>query len=369
MMDDWQTYVREHYVRGRYGYERLAKETGVPRISIRNFIGSGMIQSQNTKVEHGKTPKQTNEKILLLLKNGTDIKRLAKELKQSERITIAYLEDLKDQGYCIDIFQDLVRLKTQLYDDTPSVVEQSWKGNKIIRFGLLGDTHFGSKFVQIEHLNRAYEMFKSEGITDVYHSGDLTEGENMRQGHAYECYVHGADEHIDELVKNYPRLSGINTHYILGNHDASFVKHAGLNISSPISAQRQDMKYIGFAQATVKLTPNCIMELRHPGGGSAYAISYKAQKIVEALSGGTKPNIIAFGHYHKLEYLFYRNVHVLQTGTLQAQSNFMRDLGLAAHTGYWIITVHVNEEGHVTRILPEMIPIYQTIPDDWKNFR
>jgi len=366
-MDDWQTYVRDHYVLGQYGFDRLAKETGMSRGAIRGFVERNMLKSSNPEVYE--TPKQIEEKILEQLKKSTDVIRLSKLLGQSERITTAHLEDLKEQGYCIEECNGTLRLLNQLYDDTPSVVEQSWLGTKIIKFGLLGDTHFGSKFVQIEHLHKAYEMFKAEGITDVYHAGDLTEGENMRQGHAYECYVHGADENVAELVKNYPRISGINTHYILGNHDASFVKHAGLNISSQISAQRTDMKYIGFSQATVMLTPNCIMELRHPGGGSAYAISYKAQKIVEALSGGTKPNIIAFGHYHKLEYLFYRNVHVLQTGTLQAQSSFMRDLGLAAHTGYWIVTVHVNEDGHVTRILPEMLPIYQTIPDDWKNFR
>ena len=56
----------------------------------------------------------------------------------------------------------------------------------------------------------------------------------------------------------------------------------------------------------------------------AYALSYKIQKMVEAMSGGEKPNILAVGHYHKLEMFPYRNVQCFQTGTFQAQTPWMR---------------------------------------------
>ena len=39
----------------------------------------------------------------------------------------------------------------------------------------------------------------------------------------------------------------------------------------------------------IKLPYNQKIELIHPDGGSSYAISYKPQKIIEAMEGGTKP--------------------------------------------------------------------------------
>ena len=80
------------------------------------------------------------------------------------------------------------------------------------------------------------------------------------------------------------------------------------------------MKYLGMSVATINLTPNCILELRHPIDGTAYANSYKPQKMIDAMQGGEKPNILAIGHYHKMEYMLYRNIHAFQTGCFQAQS-------------------------------------------------
>jgi predicted phosphodiesterase len=285
------------------------------------------------------------------------------------RVVEAYLAELQDSGHCVEqTYSGLVLLSKIPHEEVKTVVKD-WKGDKVIRFGMTGDTHIGSKFCQIGLLHRAYEIFKAEGIADVYHTGDLTEGENMRQGHAYECYVHGADEYIAEVCKNYPSVEGITTNVAYGNHDASFIKHVGLDIGKPIAQLRPDLKYLGQGQAYVKLTPNCVLELRHPGGGSAYALSYKPQKIIESMFGGTKPNILALGHFHKSEYMFYRNVHMFQTGTLQAQSGFMRDHGLVACVGFWIVTVHVGDDGEVRRIIPEFFPFYETIPDDYKNWR
>ena len=103
------------------------------------------------------------------------------------------------------------------------------------------------------------------------------------------------------------------TDFITGNHDASMIKLAGANIGAMIASRRGDMRYLGQDSAVIQLTDSCTLELRHPGDGTAYAISYKIQKMIEAMSGGEKPNILAIGHYHKQEYQFYRNVHAIQT--------------------------------------------------------
>jgi hypothetical protein len=129
------------------------------------------------------------------------------------------------------------------------------------------------------------------------------------------------------------------------------------------------MNYLGQSSALIELTPNCTLELRHPLDGTAYAISYKTQKLIEAMSGGEKPNILAVGHYHKMEYIFYRNVHCFQTGCFQAQTPWMKGKQIAAFMGGWIVEVNVNDDGTITRIKQEYIPFYKAIKDDYLNWR
>ena len=251
----------------------------------------------------------------------------------------------------------------------PVVKTVDWRGNKIVRFALMGDTQINSKYTQITHLHSFYDECEREGIKHIYHTGDIDEGDQMRMGHQFECYSQGADDHVAEIVRVYPQKKGITTHFITGNHDASITKRSGHNIGNAIAAQRPDMEYLGQDCAVIYLTPNCTLELRHPWDGTAYAISYKIQKMIEAMSGGEKPNILAVGHYHKAEYLPYRNVHAFQTGCFQAQTPFMRGKGISAFMGGWIIEASVNSDGFIEGISQRYIPYYVAIQEDWKNWR
>ena len=251
----------------------------------------------------------------------------------------------------------------------PKNINADWNGNNIIRFGLMGDTQLGSKYAQITQLHKYYDICEQLEIANVYHTGDITDGLKMRPGHEYELYCTSADELKDDVIKNYPKINGITTHFITGNHDASLYKHVGYDIGSAISNERTDMKYLGRDCAVVHLTPNCTLELRHPWDGTAYAISYKPQKMIEAMESDSKPNILGIGHYHKAEYIFYRNVHCFQTGCFQGQTPFTRGKGISVHLGGWILTVYVDENGYIQRIVPEFIPFYVSSKDDYKKFK
>lgn len=244
-----------------------------------------------------------------------------------------------------------------------------WDGTEVIKFALMGDTQLGSKYTQLTYLHDFYDLCVREGITDVYHTGDITDGLKMRVGHEYELYEISADEMRDDVVKNYPKRDNIITHFITGNHDASIYKQVGFDIGQAIANARDDMKYLGRDCATINLTPNCTLELRHPWDGTAYALSYKMQKMIEAMEGDSKPNILAVGHYHKAEYLFYRNVHAIQTGCFQGQTPFTRGKGISVHLGGWIVQVRVDQNGTIQGFAPEFVPFYSSIKDDWKNYR
>ena len=111
--------------------------------------------------------------------------------------------------------------KPIIQNQEPARHEAKWDGTKVIKFGLMGDTQFGSKYAQITYLHDFYDLCEREGITDIYHTGDITDGLKMRVGHEYELYEHSADGQLDDLVANYPKRDGITTHFITGNHDAS----------------------------------------------------------------------------------------------------------------------------------------------------
>lgn len=308
--------------------------------------------------------------ILAALKkpNGLDKEQFTTAHNISERVLEAHVADLRDGGYCID--QQGAALKLMVAPPAePTVVEKSWNNERTIRFGLLGDTQINSKYTQLTHLHTAYRRFKQEGISTVYHTGDIDEGEQMRPGHQYECYSQGADDHVSEIVRVYPCEARVVTEFLTGNHDHSLIKLAGYDIGRAIAAARPDMRYLGPDQAFINLTPNCTLELRHPGGGTAYAKSYKVQKMIEQMSGGEKPNILAVGHYHKYLIDFYRNVHAIQTACLQAQTPWMRGQGIAADMGFLIIEIDVNDDGSIDRFKPEFFPFYKAIKDDYKNFQ
>lgn len=288
----------------------------------------------------------------------------------------------KLNGSCIHVTYDAVRSyirrhKNDISTETKPVVIQNqeptvhnpkWNGTTVLKFAIIGDTQLGSKYAQISHLKNFYEICASEGIKDVYHTGDVTDGLKMRSGHEYELYKTSADDMVQDVIDNYPKIDGITTHFITGNHDASIYKQVGYDIGNTITEKRPDMKYLGRDCALIFLTPNCKLELRHPWDGTAYALSYKPQKMIEAMESDSKPNILAIGHYHKAEYLFYRNVHCLQTGCFQGQTPYTRGKGISVHIGGWIVTIHVDKNGTITRFGSEFIPYYSSIKDDYKQY-
>ncbi len=229
-----------------------------------------------------------------------------------------------------------------------------------VKFAVVGDTHVGSKYFDKEALHKFYEQAYNRGVRTFYQVGDLIDGENMWRGQVYQIYAHGLDAQVRAVQKEYPKLKGATTHFITGNHDDSFRQTAGVNPGRLIEQARDDMKYLGSREATVLLGEKgkTRMMLQHPGGGSSYALSYKPQKIVESFEGGTKPHLLFIGHYHKIGQFFYRNVHTFLAGTFESQTSFMKEKGLAAHKGSWIIGANLAEDGTVTSLETELVSFY-----------
>jgi hypothetical protein len=344
-----------------WNYEKLGQRYGKKPGYIKKVLS---VRRTNKPVDEPSQVEKLPDLVLKQLQKERSTNDICKQLKISERILTATLDDLRESGFVFVENNGLIKLCKSVIP-SENVHEENWNGEKIIRFGVAGDKQMCSKYQQLTHLETMYDIFQREGITTVYDPGDLTEGCKMRPGQEHEIFKHGADEQEQYIVDFHPKRKGIVTKFILGNHDAAHIKNGGRDIGVGIAQKRPDMIYLGLYNAKVKLTPNCILELNHPWDGAAYALSYSLQKYIDSISGGEKPNVLLNGHHHKMMYLFYRNIHAFETGTFCAQTPFMRGKRIAAHVGGWIIEVHVDGEGTVTRCKGEFFPFYKMVENDY----
>jgi len=230
---------------------------------------------------------------------------------------------------------------------------------KRTKFGVISDTHIGEKHFDEGLWEYAGKIFKKEKIERVYHAGDILEGMSGRQGQIFDLTHIGFEAQIDYASELMRSWKGIEIYGITGNHDEWFKKIGNMGVNAGISLEERagNFHFLGEWEADVKIAPNVIMKLYHANDQSAYASSYKLQKLIESLEGGKKPNIILSGHYHKALYLFSRNVHGFECGTLCGQTRYMRGKKIAAHKGFWIIDLGISKDG-ISRIQPTFYPAY-----------
>lgn len=64
------------------------------------------------------------------------------------------------------------------------------------------------------------------------------------------------------------------------------------------------------------------------------------------------------GHYHKLEYCYPREIHMIQVGAFQDQTPFMRKKRLQSMVGGAIVELHQDDEGIINRCKVEFVTFY-----------
>lgn len=250
------------------------------------------------------------------------------------------------------------RAKVQALAEVQNSSTVKVSGGSEFTFALVGCTHFGSLYCNERALEAFYEHVADLGISTVYHGGDVLDGHRVYRGQEFELRDVGLDQQVERFKRF--KAHGLKTKFITGNHDQSFKTLAGVPVGKIMAEARGDFEFLGEEQARVMFKTSAgeyELMLIHPGGGSSYALSYRPQKIVESLEGGTKPDMLAIAHYHKAEFMpSYRNVATIQTGTFQNQTPFMARQGLAAHVGGWIVSVNVGAKFNAVRA--EFIAFY-----------
>lgn len=233
-------------------------------------------------------------------------------------------------------------------------------------FGFTTDNHLASKKSRLDVLNAAYDHFEREGIKTVLNAGNAIEGE--ARFNKQELLVWGMERQVEYWIEQMPVKKDMETLFVTGDdHEGWYAQRECINIGSFMQSKaeqsgRKDLQYLGHVEADIELQYNgksTIVRPMHPGGGSAYALSYAPQKIVESFQGGEKPSVLFIGHYHKFDYCYPREVHVVSGGCTCDQTMFMRKNKIAAHVGYMTVRIkQAKTDGHVERVLVEWVPFY-----------
>ena len=344
---------------------QIGREHGLDHTSVTKILkGAGQaveaVQKMDNEVAH--------EDIRKVLKKGPmSTEQIAKALSSNPKKVLQTIEEMKSKGALFLMTPNgLHDLGDSIFLEKGCSEVKGDKGEWTHVFGFTTDNHLCNRHSRLDVLNLAYDHFQREGISIVYNAGNWIDGE-ARFNKTELITAPGMDHQLDYMIDNWPVRKGIETHYIAGDdHEGWFQQREGIEIGRYLQMRaeqdgRHDLKYLGYGEADVALrfgSGSSVMRVVHPGGGSAYAISYTDQKRVESYQGGEKPQIELVGHYHKFNYGYPREVHTLQGGCTTDQSMFMRKKRLQAHVGYSIVRIKQDRDGAIARFAVEWCPFF-----------
>jgi biotin operon repressor/predicted phosphodiesterase len=277
------------------------------------------------------------------------------------------IEALNSDGYNIefDAGRGIELSQTIPKKDSLVIKTDDYFGDDWVRFGFIADTHLVSKYSRLDVLNAIYDVYEREGISTVYHGGNWIDGEC--RFNKYDLHCVGFDSQLNYFLKNYPKRKNITTNIVSGDdHEGWYVQREKINVGQVMQDRaekigRNDLIDLGYMERDIEFkrgNGKSTVRIIHAGGGSAYAISYTSQKYVEMLQGGEKPSMVLVGHFHKFDWAYPREVHVVQGGTTCDQTPFMRKKRLQAMVGACIIEAKQDRRGIFNRVRVEWMPFY-----------
>lgn len=225
-----------------------------------------------------------------------------------------------------------------------------------VKVGFCTDTHVGEESFS----DYLWELFvrecEREQVDLILHAGDLIEGMSNRADQVYHLTDIGFSKQMDHAAELLA-MTSIPIKIIDGNHDRWGIKSGGVFAVKDIANRLDHVDFIGHDTGDVLINES-LWRLWHGEDGSSYATSYRIQKLIEAFTGGDKPQVLLCGHTHKQGYFFERNIHAVSGGALSYQSSWMKSTRKACHTGFWIISATIAN-GNITKFSLTWYPIYE----------
>lgn len=230
-----------------------------------------------------------------------------------------------------------------------------------VKFGLISDTHIGSRFFRADVLRHAANQFIDQEVDFVLNCGDTTEGISDRPGHIISELDRqrgmGTTEQLlwmkDEFQVFVDHDIDVYSIEAQGSHGgwAWIRSNQGVDIGDYATDKSEAYKFLGFDEQDFYLTDNIKIRLRHP------ASKTKEKDYVNSVPSGTKPNMILEGHWHSYANSFVRNIHHYYVPCMQSQTPYMQRKGLIPFVGYLIFEVGLAEHG-IDWLKHQLFPFY-----------
>lgn len=323
------------------------------------------------------------KEILLNLKkkilNGEcNLENLVSELDINELEVLGMVKELKDNGENISVTRKKDGVYIEDFGDIKSHNHNTktlHNDEKVIKFLLISDTRLCSKFSQLSILNDLYKKAYDMGVRHVFHLGDIVEGIYFGKYKKYNQTVlhHNPDTQAMYVKRNYPYIKDMTTYFITGEHDLSFLKTKEReDVGEVIGQLREDLVYLGQESCMIYLESDhgkpIKIDLRHPLGNIAYTVSYKPQRIVDAMRSEERPDIMTFGHFLVHDTFIHHDVLINQVPSCCATTPEMTNRGTNNILGATILTLYLDNKNRITKTERMFLNYRNAIPNDYRFF-
>jgi len=311
------------------------------------------------------------KRILETLQEGpAGLGRLSGRIDKPKHHVEEVIESLIKKGY--NIGYDRARKRFYLERDIwkrkfhplPSTV---FKGSKA-KFAVSSDPHIGSRESQAKKLLPVvYETARREEVDVIAFCGDIFDGAGAYPGQQNElvCFTADAQRKLGE--KNWPKETKIPTVLIRGSsHEKTFLDKCGHDIVGTfvelMRLKGNKMIYLKGISGVSRIR-KIWYQLLHPKGGIPYGLSYRVQRIIEALVsainkyGDKRIQTIFVGHLHQSMFMIYKGIAGFLVPCLQKQTEYLKGKGLIPMLGMWIVTIETDKKGNIIRIVPKHIKL------------
>jgi len=324
---------------------------------LRKSYGLYVSREPMPKVEASGLTALEESVLNMVRSNPISVGEVSRQIDRSRETVIETIDSLRDKSYEVELDE------TSHQVSIPQVPNKEFKPTefkyfrKYYRVGLVSDTQLGSKYQQLTLLYDAYAEFRKQKVDFALHAGDVFDGVGVYSGQDVEIFLHDpyGDEQIEYVDKNYPQAD-FRTYLIGGQHDRVFWKRRGRNVIEALCKKRKDLVNRGFYKAEFSVK-GLRVGLMHPGGGVAYARSYKMQKIIENMVGfiasiptAKAPVLQLFGHWHIPCHLpSYMGIDAVSLPCFQSQTPYLEQKGLMPVVGYAIAEISLDKESNLSK--------------------
>lgn len=193
------------------------------------------------------------------------------------------------------------------------------------KVAIISDVHVGNSWTALDELQEFIRHAYASGIRTILCSGDVLDG---CSGKLLNEQTHvTVEKQADLAVEVFPKLDGLMTFFISGNHDHMSDVVGGVEPGKFLqakfeSAGRNDFIYVGPCLGRLRIE-GATWELWHPMGSASTngAVISMLEGRIKEQGPSLRSDFLLCGHLHKAAYAFSQGTHIVSCGTFQRKGS------------------------------------------------